>query len=104
VIVMETRTLPASGTPDPGAAASSPAEELPGLYRVILERVERLEALGARPEAGRIRHSATEAYSKAWDAAARKALVSLIARADRAIEGDAAPRSSVLRRRSATAR
>jgi hypothetical protein len=104
VIVMETRTMPASAVPDAGAAAGSPAEELPGLYREILERVERLEALGARAEANRIRQSATDAYSRAWDASGRKALVSLLARADRAIDGDPTPRSWVLRRRSAPAR
>ena len=104
VIVMETRTLPDSTAPDTGPAAASPAEELPGLYREILERVERLEALGARAEAARIRQNAISVYSKAWDATGRKSLVSLIARADRALEGDAAPRSWALRRRSATAR
>jgi hypothetical protein len=97
---METRTSPAT-VPD---ASASPAEELPGLYRVILERVAELEQLGARAEAGRIRHKATATYSKGWDAAGRKSLVALIARADRAIEGDAQPRSWVLRRRSAPAR
>jgi len=104
VTVMETRTLPASAVPDAGAAAVSPAEELPGLYREILERVERLEALGARAEAGQIRQAATDAYSRAWDASGRKALLSLRARADRAIHGEPSPRSWALRRRSAPAR
>ena len=101
---METPTLPDLTAPDAGLAAASPAEELPGLYREILARVERLEALGARAEAARIRQSAISVYSRAWDAAGRKSLVTLIGRADRALEGDAAPRSWALRRRSATAR
>ena len=49
------------GDSDPTAPAApdagpSPAEELPGLYRAILERVAELEQVGRRPEATRIRH------------------------------------------------
>ena len=98
---MESQTLPAPAAPDAGA---SPAEELPGLYRAILERVAELEQLGERTEAGRIRRSATGIYSDAWDAAGRKGLLALLARADRAIAGDAPPRTWVPRRRSAPAR
>jgi hypothetical protein len=98
---METRSLPAPAAPDAGA---SPAEELPGLYRAILERVAELEQLGERPEAARIRYSATQTYSAAWDAAGRRALISLLARADRAVAGEAPPRTWVVRRRSAPAR
>jgi hypothetical protein len=98
---METRTSSVPAGPD---VTASPAEELPGLYRVILERVAELEDIGARAEAGRIRHKATEAYSRAWDASSRKSLLALLARANRAIEGDAPPRTWALRRRSAPAR
>jgi hypothetical protein len=98
---METRSIPASAAPDAGA---SPAEELPGLYRVILERVAELEQLGERAEAARIRRSATDVYSDAWDAAGRRGLLSLLARADRVIAGETPPRTWVLRRRSAAAR
>jgi hypothetical protein len=98
---METRSLPAPAALDVGA---SPAEELPGLYRAILERVAELEGLGERAEAARIRRSATESYSGAWDDAGRRSLVALLARADRAIAGEAQPRTWVPRRRSATAR
>ena len=98
---METRTAPA---PEGTDTSASPAEELPGLYRVILERVAELEQRGARKEAGRIRHKATETYSRAWDAAGRKSLVSLLARADRAVEGEAQARTWTLRRRSVAAR
>jgi hypothetical protein len=105
VTVMETRSLPAPAAPD---ADPSPAEELPGLYRAILERVAELEQVGRRPEATRIRLKATRTYSNAWDAAGRRSLVALLARADRAIAGEVQPgartRSWVLRRRSAAAR
>ena len=105
---METRTQPAPATPDAGA---SPAEELPGLYRVILARVAELERLGQRPEATRIRLHATHAYSGAWDEAGRRSLLGLISRADRAIAGETQGRAGartrkrtwVLRRRSAPA-
>jgi hypothetical protein len=103
---METRSAPAPASPDAGASlgGQSPAEELPGLYRAILERVATLDGLGERAEAARIRHAATEAYSGAWDAAGRRSLLSLLARADRAIAGESTARAWPLRRRSATAR
>ena len=103
--VMETRSIPAPVAPDAG---TSPAEELPGLYRAILERVAELEAVGRRPEATRIRLQATRTYSNAWDAAGRRSLLTLLARADRALTGESQPRvrtrAWVLRRRSAAAR
>jgi hypothetical protein len=46
---------------------ASVADELPALYRTILDRVALLERAGARREAGRIRAAATRAYSTAWD-------------------------------------
>ena len=102
---METR-LPTS--PDPAsadqAAAPTPAEDLPGLYRTILERIAELEQMGARVEAGRIRMSATTVYSGAWDEAGRGRLIALISRAERAIAGHDQPRSWTMRRRSAAAR
>jgi hypothetical protein len=49
------------------ASHASTAEDLPALYRVILDRVGLLERAGARSEAGRIRVAATRAYSTAWD-------------------------------------
>ena len=99
---METRTSP---TQSPAAdVAATPAEELPGLYRTILERVAELELLGDRSEAARVRMSATEAYSGSWDEGGRVRLVALINRADRAIAGHAQPRGFALRRRSVPAR
>jgi hypothetical protein len=103
---METRSVPAPTTPDAGGAAGgmSPAEELPRLYRAILDRVAELEGRGERAEADRIRRSATEHYSGAWDAAGRRGLVALLARADRTLAGEAPPRPWGPRRRSAPAR
>jgi hypothetical protein len=101
VIVMETRTTAAPAGPD---GTASLAEELPGLYRAILERVAELEAIGARGEAARIRMSATKTYSDSWDAAGRKALLTLLVRADRAMGARPQPKAWPLRRRSAPAR
>jgi hypothetical protein len=101
VSVMETRTIAVPAAPD-GAGSPSLAEELPGLYRAILDRVAELEAIGARGEAARIRMSATEVYSDAWDAAGRKRLQVLLARADRAMGGR--PKDWPLRRRSVAPR
>ena len=61
--------------------SNSPAEELPALYRAILDRVAELEAAGDRVEAGRLRRDATRAYSRAWDARARRQLEALLRRA-----------------------
>ena len=62
---------------------NSPAEELPALYRAILDRVAQLEIEGERAEAGRVRASATRSYSRAWDDRARRELESLLRRAER---------------------
>jgi hypothetical protein len=60
---------------------NAPAEELPGLYRAILDRVAELEAAGERQEAARVRSAATRAYSRAWDDRARRELEGLVRRA-----------------------
>jgi hypothetical protein len=85
-------------------AASTPADELPGLYREILDRVAALEHIGERSQAGRIRMAATQAYSEAWNESGRIRLLGLIGRADRTIAGHDRPRGWALRRRSAAAR
>jgi hypothetical protein len=90
--------------PTAAEAGTSVAEDLPALYRALLERVARLERAGARAEAARIRHEATQAYSSAWDEAARRMLVTLILRADRVTAPQVQSRGWSLRRRSATAR
>jgi len=99
---MESRPTPTVA--DPAEPATSLAEDLPELYRAILERVAALERLGARREAGRVREAATRTYSEAWDEAARRALTSLLARADRGLIVGSRPRGWLLRRRSVAAR
>jgi hypothetical protein len=63
-----------------------PAEEFPQLYRAILDRVDRLERLGERREAARIRREAIAAYSTAWDVAHRRRLELVYRRVERALE------------------
>ncbi len=84
--------------------ALTPAEDLPELYRAILDRVAELERIGARPMAGRIRADATRAYSDAWDESARRLLLSLLARADRSIATGERTRTWSFRRRSIAVR
>ena len=100
---METRQVQPSPTAAPEAVLS-PAEELPGLYRMVLDRVAQLELIGERREAGQIRQSATNAYSGAWNDAGRHRLVALVGRADRIITNHDRPHGWTLRRRSAPAR
>jgi hypothetical protein len=57
---------------------STPAEDLPALYRAILDAVADLEAMDERPLAARIRRNATAAYSRAWDERARRRLQLLL--------------------------
>jgi hypothetical protein len=103
LIVMETPGSPAQSAAAV-EAASTPADDLPGLYREILDRVAALEQIGERSQAGRIRMAATEAYSDAWDETGRGRLLGLIDRADRTLAGHDRPRGWTLRRRSAPAR
>jgi hypothetical protein len=93
-------------SPEPPVLESVPtlAEDLPELYRAILDRVSDLERIGARRDAARIRADATRAYSDAWDETARRHLTALLARADRGLVVDERPRGWSLRRRSAAAR
>ena len=58
------------------------AETLPRLYRDVLDGVARLEDLGARPAAARMREEAIAGYSRAWDAACEKRLRDLLGRID----------------------
>ncbi len=59
-------------------------EDLPALYRAILDSVAELERRGGRSDAARIRSDATRAYSS-WDEAGRRRLQHLLNRAQRAI-------------------
>ena len=58
----------------------SASEELPALYRAVLDRVAQLEASRERPLANRIRAEATHIYSRAWDERARRELLALLRR------------------------
>lgn len=62
---------------------NAPAEELPALYRAILDHVATLEAAGDRDESLRVRRAAVKAYSRAWDARARQQLTGLLRGAER---------------------
>lgn len=62
---------------------NSRAEDLPTLYRAILDRVAELERAGDRNEARRVRRHATAAYSRAWDDRAHRELESLLRQAER---------------------
>jgi len=95
---MESR--PSPSLPLPIEPVASLAEDLPEIYRAILDHVAELERIGARRDAGRIRLSATRAYSAAWDESARRLLLSLLAKAERGLVQADRPRGWSLRRRS----
>ena len=58
----------------------SASEELPDLYRAVLDRVAELEATRERDLANRVRAEATHIYSRAWDERARRELLALLRR------------------------
>jgi hypothetical protein len=99
---MESRPSPA--VPELVEPIATLAEDLPEIYRAILDRVADLERIGARRDAGRIREAATRAYSDAWDESARRNLLGLLARARRGLIASDRPRGWTLRRRSVPAR
>ena len=64
------------GPMEPNAAA----EELPALYRAVLDRVGELAADGQRTMANTVRADAIAIYSRAWDERARRDLEALLRR------------------------
>jgi hypothetical protein len=54
------------------------AEELPELYRALLDRIAQIDAAGHRSVGYRIRAEATRIYSRAWDDRARRGLEDLL--------------------------
>src|SRR5258706_12292773 len=93
--------LSAPAAPDAGL---SPAEELPGLYRMVLDKVAQLELIGERREAGQIRLSATNSYPGAWNDAGRHRLIALSVRPNRIPSNHDRPPRCPRRRRHAHAR
>ncbi len=83
---------------------NSLAEELPSLYRAILDRVAELEVAGQRAEAARVRASATHIYSRAWDERARRRLTALLAQSHRPMAGEPVRRGGQGRFRGRRAR
>jgi hypothetical protein len=77
---------------------NSAAEELPALYRAVLDRVGQLEATGERQIAGRIRAQAIKIYSRAWDDRARRELTTLLRRNSTGMLEEATPGRSARRR------
>jgi hypothetical protein len=59
----------------------TPAEELPTLYRAVLDTVMRLEHVGDRAFAYKVRQDALHTYSTRWDDHGRVALRRLERRA-----------------------
>lgn len=80
----------------------SASEELPALYRAVLDHVAQLETTRERDLANRIRAEAIHIYSRAWDERARRELLALLRR-----NGAPAPRLPVtgrgVRRRTTSA-
>jgi hypothetical protein len=59
----------------------SAAEELPALYRALLDRIAQIDAAGERSRGYKIRTEATRIYSRAWDDRARRGLEALLRQA-----------------------
>ena len=77
----------------------SPSEDLPALYRAILDGIAQLERIGARREAGLLRTEATEIYSTAWDEAGLRRLRQICRRIERVMAGEERPRTAYSRTR-----
>jgi hypothetical protein len=65
---------------------ASPNDEMPTLYRAVLDLVHDLERLGDDREAARVRAEAIRVYSSAWDARRSATLKGLAAKVGRSVE------------------
>jgi hypothetical protein len=72
---------------------TSPAADLPALYRAILEGIAGLERAGEHREAALLRTDATRVYSRSWDEGGRRRLLHLQRRIERVTSGDERPRN-----------
>jgi hypothetical protein len=70
----------------PVVPPTSPSQDLPTLYRVVLDGVSALEGRGERATAAAIRREAIAAYSAAWDDRHRAVLTSLVGRVRRELD------------------
>src|SRR6266540_5085363 len=70
----------------PVVPPTSPSQDLPALYRAVLDGVAALELSGERVTAAAIRREAIAAYSAAWDDRHRAILSSLVGRVRRELE------------------
>lgn len=68
-----------------------PSEDLPALYRAILDGIADLERIGQHREGALFRTQATKIYSTSWDANARRRLTQLHRRIGRVISGEEKP-------------
>jgi hypothetical protein len=84
---------------EPNAAA----EELPALYRAVLDRVGEYAANGQRPLANRVRADAIAIYSRSWDERARRDLEALLRRNTPQIAGQRVVGRGFRRRKLGTA-
>ena len=82
---------------------NSAAEELPALYRAVLDRVGQLEAAGQRDLANAVRASAIRIYSRSWDERARRQLEELLRRNTNASAGQRVTGRGLRRRAVRTA-
>jgi hypothetical protein len=71
---------------------TSLAEDLPALYRAILDGIAQLEQAGRRREAGLARVEATHVYSSSWDEAGLRRLGHIRHRIERLLAGNERPR------------
>ena len=70
------------GDPRPMHPDADVAEALPRVYRRVLDAIGRLERLGGRREAARLRRTAAEVYGGPWNAKSHRSLEAILARAE----------------------
>jgi hypothetical protein len=79
-------------------ATSTISEDLPALYRSILDLIAELERCGGRVEAARVRRQVLEAYARGWDTSLQLRLGQTHERLLRSIDAHQQPARRRLRR------